>query len=181
MIRTEYTKRYCSNYTEIENYAEVIADTTQTWACHHRLETHTSDGEKRPVQLTPAELKALDMYYGRPPEELIFLTVKDHLSLHKKGNTNCKGHKHSEETKKKISEAQKGYKRGPTSKETKKKISNSLNGHEVSEETKKKISDDLRGHKLSEETKRKKSESMSKLGWRIDPTTGKRVWYRKES
>lgn len=103
--------------------------------------------------------------------------TKRKMSAAKKGK---KGHKHSEETKKKISIANKGNKIGPMSEEQKQKISNSLNGHEVSEEAKQKISDALRGYKFSEEHKRKLSESRSKLGWKIDTETGKRVYYKME-
>jgi hypothetical protein len=137
-------KRYCSNYTEIENYAEAIADTTQTWSCHHRLETHNSDGERRLVQLTVSELKALGMYYHRPPEELIFLTVKAHHILHKKGK-----------------------KRGPMSEETKKKLSAANKGRKLGT--------------LSEEAKKKLSAIHKGRSWKIDPTTGKRVWYKNGS
>ena len=47
------------------------ADNFIGWDRHHRLETHNSDGERRLVNLTVDELKALDMYYNRPAEELI--------------------------------------------------------------------------------------------------------------
>lgn len=95
---------YCRHPELIENYAQAIADTTQTWQAHHRLETHFSDGTERPrnAQLTGTELSALDMYYDRPPEELIFLTKEEHNKLHKIGT------KRSEETKQKMSEARKG-------------------------------------------------------------------------
>jgi hypothetical protein len=80
-------KKYCKfeDVQKIENYSEAINDKDNIWHCHHRLETHNSDGEKRLVQLTPEELKALDMYYNRPPEELIFLTREMHVSVHKSG------------------------------------------------------------------------------------------------
>ena len=173
---------FCSEPSKIENYDKAIADTTQTWQCHHRLETHTSDGEKRLVDLTAKELKALDMYYNRPPEELIFLTEKDHKSLHKKGK------KPKSETIEKVVLARKKKGNYKVSEETKQKISNSLKGHTppnkgkpMSDEQKLKLSNALKGHKVSEETKRKKSESMSKLGWKIDPLTGIRVYYKKEN
>lgn len=130
MIRLETVEKYCKNYTEIENYGEAMADTTQTWHCHHRLETHTSDGERRLVELTLKELKALDMYYHRPADELIFLTKSAHSSLHKR----------SEEAKEKISAANKGCK--------------------ISEEQRQKISNAQKGKTMSEEAKRKKSEAM---------------------
>lgn len=162
---SNYKSCVCSEPSKIENYDKAIADTTQTWECHHRLETHTSDGERRLVDLTQEELEALDMYYHRPPEELIFLTYKDHNSLHSKGK------RHTEETKRKLSNANKGKLKGkPRSEETKRKISIALKGR----------TSPNKGKKHSEETKKKMSESRSKLGWKIDPLTGKRVWYRKE-
>lgn len=96
---------YCTKPELIENYDKAVEDTTRMWDYHHRLETHTSDGERRPIDITRKELIALDMYYNRPPEELIFITKEDHLSLHHKGKNY--GHL-SEETKKKMSEAHKG-------------------------------------------------------------------------
>lgn len=82
-------KCLCVRPELIENYNKAISDTHQTWICHHRLETHTSDGEKRLVQLTKKELEALDMYYNRPPEELIFLTRADHIRIHEVGKEYC--------------------------------------------------------------------------------------------
>ena len=75
-------KCICNTPDLIENYDKVIADTERTWECHHRLETHSSDGKKRLTNLTKRELIALGMYYDRPPEELIFLTKTEHRRLH---------------------------------------------------------------------------------------------------
>lgn len=141
MINKRDILKYCKNYTEIENYDEALTDTTQTWICHHRLETHNSDGEKRSVDISRAELIVLDMYYNRPPEELIFLNCFDHNSLHHKGCNHWKGRKHSENSKRKISESRKGIGKGiPKSEEHKKKISESNMGKFVPPETCKKIS-----------------------------------------
>lgn len=81
-------ERYCKEYENIENFEKAKADNFKGWCCHHRLETHTSDGERRPVDITQKELKALRMYYNRPAEELIFLTTSEHRSLHTKGESN---------------------------------------------------------------------------------------------
>ena len=126
MISIQEVKRFCKNYTEIENYDKAIADTTQTWHCHHRLELIETGAV---VNSSRQDLIDWGIYYDRPADELIFLTAKDHNSLHHKGNTNNKGKKR---------------------------------------------------RSMSEETKLKISETISKMGWRIDPSTGKRVWYRKE-
>lgn len=108
---------YCRTPELIENYDKAIADDSQVWECHHRLETHNSDGEKRLVNLLAEELKALDMYFNRPPEELIFLTTSEHERLHKEGK-----------------------KRGPRSEEWKRKLSEALKGRKHSEEHKRKLS-----------------------------------------
>ena len=67
--------------TLIENYDKAIADTTQTWVCHHRRELE-------PDRKTVEDLKALGLYWNRPPEELIFLTSSDHWKLHTQGENN---------------------------------------------------------------------------------------------
>lgn len=73
---------YCKELEKVENYEQAKADNFIGWDRHHRLETHNSDGEKRLVDLTIEELKALDMYYNRPPEELIWLRNSEHTKLH---------------------------------------------------------------------------------------------------
>ena len=124
----EHVKYICKDLPDlIENYDKAI-DSDEVWDCHHKLETHTSDGQKRPVQLTIKELKALDMYYQRPANELIFLTKSEHRGLHNLGNSWCKGKKrpHSEEAKRKMSLAKKGKR---PSEETKRKMSLALKGN----------------------------------------------------
>lgn len=76
---------YCKDIEKIENYELAKANDFIGWDRHHRLETHNSDGERRLVDLTAEELKALDMYYDRPPEELIWLRSSEHTKLHWKG------------------------------------------------------------------------------------------------
>lgn len=134
---------YCTKPELIENYDKAVADTTRMWDCHHRLETHTSDGERRPTDITRKELIALDMYYNRPPEELIFITKEDHLSLHHKGKNYGPL---SEEHKKKISEANKGKVR---SDDARIKYSNAKKGKPAWN----------KGNKMSDEAKRKNSEA----------------------
>ena len=86
-LKTRWTQvnPFCSEYEKVENYEKAKADNFIGWDRHHRLETHNSDGEKRLIFITPEELIALDMYYNRPPEELIWLKHTDHSSLHHKG------------------------------------------------------------------------------------------------
>ena len=135
-------KRYCKEPEKIENYEKAKKDNFKGWHCHHRLETHNSDGERRLVNISMDELKALGMYYNRPAEELIFLTIREHNAFNKgkliseehkkkvseanKYNKHALGYHHSEETRKKISEA---HKDKPRSEETKKKIAEASKGN----------------------------------------------------
>lgn len=142
-------KYFCSSFTKIENYEQAVNDTAQTWDCHHRLETHNSDGERRLVDISAEELKALDMYYNRPASELIFLTRKDHQGLH------LTGKKLSEDIRKRMSKASKGK---PKSEEMKRKLSETRKGMTFSEEHKKNL-------------------SRSHLGKHWKPVDGKRVFF----
>ena len=138
-------KQYCKDYEKIENYEKAKAENFKGWHCHHRLETHTSDGERRLVDITQKELKALNMYYHRPAEELVFLPESEHNAYQKgkpksaetrkklKGNKNALGHCVSEEAKNKIAEAMKGEK-------------NPNYGKRYSEEHKKKLSEAHKGN-----------------------------------
>ena len=149
-------KRFCKDYTKIENYNKAVADITQVWDCHHRLETHNSDGKRRLVDLSKEELIALDIYYNRPAEELIFLTRSEHTSLHTENQISWNKNKtFSEEHKKKLSESHKGK--------------------HLSEEHKRKMSESHKGKVISEETKRKLSKVKKGKHWKI--IDGHRIWY----
>lgn len=132
--------KYCKDDPSlIENYDEAI-NSTEIYDCHHRLETE--------LNLTPKQLIEIGRYYKVPASELIFMTKSEHSRLHKSGcccseETKKKrsatmtgkkrgkyktpsgmvGKHHSEETKRKISEANRGRK---NSEENKKKISESI-------------------------------------------------------
>ena len=167
----EGVKYFCKDdISLIENYDKAISDQTQTWHCHHRREITTPK----------KQLLELGEYYQRPASELIFLTPFEHIALHKKGNKNSLGKHHSEEHKRKISEAMKGKNKGKTpwikgkhfSEEAKKKLSESLKGKtpwnkgkQLSEEAKRKISESLKGKHHNEETKLKMSEARKGLLW----------------
>ena len=171
-------KRYCSEIDNIENYEKAKAENFEGWNLHHRLETHTSDGERRAVDITREELIALDMYWHRPAEELIFLTKSEHISLHKKGkqlsdeikikmSVASKGKPKSEETKNRMSESRKGKKRITSgmkgkshSEETKKKISEAHKGNTHNVEWNNRISESMKGHSVSEETKKRIAEAI---------------------
>lgn len=79
-------KKYCKNYFEIENYKEAEKDGFNNWVCHHRLEIT----EDLCIGYYASELQKLNLYYNRPPEELIFLTKSEHGKLHKKAIDNTK-------------------------------------------------------------------------------------------
>lgn len=162
MIDEVRAKKYCKeDISKIENYDKAIADTTQTWICHHRTAIWWN--------CTTKDLIENKCYYHRKACELIFVTESEHKSLHHTGKTL------SDETKKKISEARKGK---PRSDETKMKISASnkgrpgtMKGRTHSEKTKLKMSETKKGnnnsfygHAHSEETKRKMSEAC-KAAW----------------
>ena len=165
MINEYYAKKFCcEDIGLIENYELAIADTTQTWHCHHR-------GEVLPCgRFSPNDLKKFGLYYKRPAPELIFLTKAEHNRLHKSGvplseehkkaiSDSKKGVPKSEATKKAMSEARKDV---PLSEEHKKALSDSLKGVPLSEDHKKAISDGLKGHSVSEATKKAIGEALSK-------------------
>ncbi len=115
---------YCLDFEKIENFDLAHKDNFKGWECHHRLETHNSDGERRLVDLSMTELLALGMYYNRPAEELIFMRVKDHRQLHLKGKPTWN----------------KGLKMGPWPEELNKRRSITMKGMKHSKERNKKIS-----------------------------------------
>ena len=138
-------EKFCKDYENIENYEAAKKDNFKGWHCHHRLETHNSDGERRLVDISQKELIALGMYYHRPANELIFLTSREHNAYNKgkpksdetrrkmKGNKNALGYRHTDEAKNKIAEAMKGEK-------------NPNYGKRYSEEHKKKLSEAHKGN-----------------------------------
>lgn len=160
MIHLRTVKKFCKDYTKIENYEEAVKDITQTWHCHHIL------GEI----LSREQLKDHDFYYDVPPCMLKFVTRAEHNSLHFKGK---KRTPFTEEHRRKLSESMKGKKHAPLSEETRRKISESQKGKtgfwkgkHHSDETRKKISEaekgrpsPMKGRTFSEETRRKISEA----------------------
>ena len=145
MINERNAKGYCcEDIRNIENYDKAIADTTQVWDCHHR-------GEILPCgRFTRDDLIRHGLYWHVPASQLVFIPSKEHISLHHLGNHP------SEETRRRLSEAQTGEK-------------NHLFGKHHSEETRRKMSDAQKGEKHpnfgkhhSEETKRRTSEAMKR-------------------
>ena len=139
MINEKIAKSFCKeDISKIKNYELAIADTTQTWHCHHIL------GEI----ITRQQLLEHDFYYDVPACMLKFVTKAEHTRLHKKG-------KHlSKETCKKMSEAHKGK---HLSKETCKKMSEAHKGK----------SSPRKGVTLSDETRRKLSELHKGKTWKL--------------
>ena len=165
-------KYYCKDYENIENYQKALADDFKNWEVHHRLETHNSDGERRLVDITADELKALDMYYNRPADELIFIPIYEHSRLHmkgkhlseetkkkigaaSKGNKNALGYRHTDEAKNKIAEAMKGE-------------NNPFYGRHHTEETRKKLKEARKGKHLGKDNsfygKHHSEETKKRIG-----------------
>lgn len=158
MICEKNTKQFCcQDISLIETY-EIAVSSPEKYECHHRLETHSSDGERRLVDLIVAELIALDMYYHRPASELIFLPHSQHTALHMKGKPKPK----SEEWRRKVAESHKGKPSG-------------WKGKKHSEETRRRIAEAHKGKPRSEETRKKIAEARKGKHWKL--VDGKRVWY----
>lgn len=154
-----YIDQYCrDDISKIENYDKAIADTTQTWHCHHRLETHKYKDRNRKEWVKRAEdisvemLQVFDVYYNRPACELIFLTSRVHHKLHRGGKAFFKGRQHSTKTKELFSKQRTGE-------------GNGMFGRKHSKETIKKLSDARKGKKLSTELRKRLSETRTGLYW----------------
>ena len=145
-------ERYCKEPEKIENYEKAKKDNFKGWHCHHRLETHNSDGERRPVDIPKKELKALGMYYNRPASELIFLPESEHNAIRKV----------SDETRRMMGESKKGEKNPNYGKPAWNK------GKKMSEEFCRKLREARKGKHHTEETRRKMGEAHK----------GKNIWTR---
>ena len=132
MISLRHVKKFCKDYTQIENYEEAVNDKSQTWDCHHIL------GEI----LTRQQLLDHNFYYDVPPCMLKFVTKAEHSQLHGKVKAGKKnsffGKHHTEESRARISASHKGILH---TKETRIKISESHKGKTLSEETRRKLSE----------------------------------------
>ena len=151
MIYLKNVKKFCKDdISLIESYDKAIADKTQVWQCHHRRETIFSK----------SDLIEIGEYYNRPACELIFLTKSEHMRLHHLGKH------HSEETRKKMSEANKGENNPRFGKPS------AFKGKHHSAETRKKMSESNKGknHPFfgkhhSEKTRRKLSKASIGKHW----------------
>ena len=156
----EHAKSDCSEVEKIENFEKAKLDNFKGWHCHHRLETHNSDGEERLVFISKEELKALDMYYKRPPEELIFMTSFEHLKLHNSGTHSALYGKHL------------------TDEHKRKAVATRMrNGsYKPSKEAIEKTASKNRGKKRTEETKRKQSEAGKKHSLETSKRFSTSIW-----
>lgn len=76
------------NITDVDGYEEAV-NSEKLYELHHKLETPTFYG-LNPESFglskfynTPEDLKDKNLYFQRPPEELIFLEQNQHRNLHK--------------------------------------------------------------------------------------------------
>ena len=137
MINKYQVLKFCKeDISKIKNYDKAIADTTQTWECHHMTETWWNCSKQ--------DLIDNECYYNRKACELIFLTKAEHRKLH------FKGKHHSEDTRRKMSESHNGH---SVSEETRRKISEAkkgkpshMKGKHHSEESLRKMSESHKGH-----------------------------------
>lgn len=164
MICEKTVRRFCcQDPSFIENYEEAM-ESDETYDCHHRREI--ADGKVLSVK----ELKEQDLYYNRPAEELIFLSHREHLSLHHKGK------KPSDEARRKIGDAHKGKKQSEEARrknaEANKGENNPMYGKHHTEEAKHKMADAKRGKPSG---MKGKSSPCKGRHWKL--VDGKRVWY----
>ena len=163
MIDSYRASKYCcEDITLIENYDKAIADDTQTWQIHHRDEIRTLPSGKT-VYRSQQELIESGRYYNCPANEFIFLTKAEHIKLHGKyrpslpkecyeraviTRRNNGNNRHSEETKRKLSEVHKGKSSWNKGKHYKcEAISKALKGNKLSDKTKEKMSQSRVGRK----------------------------------
>ena len=135
MISIEQSRKYCYEVELIENYDMAVADKEHMWHCHHRVETIMNCGKKelkaqgcyynRPAHelifLTGKEHRRLHSkgnknFLGRKHSEETRMKMSEakngekHPNFGKKGEKSPRfGKKHSEEAKRKMSEARKRY------------------------------------------------------------------------
>ena len=81
-----HMKRYVENgrIDLIENYELAAKDNLDGWNIHHRLELHPDCT----VRFTRQSLIKLELYYNRPPAELIWLSHSEHSRMHRKATLN---------------------------------------------------------------------------------------------
>lgn len=78
-------KRFCRNYTEVENYQEALSSPDR-WDLHHRMEIQP-DG----VLLSTEWMKEHNIYYDLDPCMMIFLPHSVHQRMHLAVKNHLKG------------------------------------------------------------------------------------------
>lgn len=202
MISESQAHRYCSEPLEkIENYTAAIADSTQVWHCHHRLEVQGQFINSAKL------LKKCGMYFNRPACELIFLTESEHHSLHsshmpedarRRISDANKGKTISEEHRLNLSVAMKGntnttgmlwWHNGTINKRAKECpgegwTAGRYYSQDTMEKLKRRLSESLKGHPPykgmtgkhhSEKTKQKMKDIHSNTKWWNNGVIGKKV------
>ena len=115
ITKIKLLEKYCTDYTKIENYESALKSPLR-YDLHHRREISENK--------SASDLIDENLYYHRPPEELIFIEAREHRILHKANL--------SAETRQKLSEALKGDKNPmfgkPKSAETRQKMSEAHRG-----------------------------------------------------
>lgn len=149
MINYYNVNQYCcDDISLIENYDKAINDDSQSWHCHHKLETE--------LNMSPKDLKEIGRYFNVPASELIFLTKSEHTKIHNK--------KLSEERRKNISISQRSYYKTHSiwNKGLKGVQESPMKGKHQTKESNEKNRLAHLGKYQSEETRKKRSESMKK-------------------
>lgn len=146
---------------------------------------HNAKGHKLSDEVKKKISEACKQYYQSHPGPRLGSVMpgylKNILNEVNKGNSYHKGHKHSEESKKRMSEKAKGRKHGPMSEETKQKLKEANSGRVRSEKARRKMSEAKKGKTpwnkglkmgpsknkgkklkpLSEETKERRKETLA--------------------
>ena len=190
MINKAQARKYCcEDITKIENYDKAIADTTQVWHLHHRLEL-TPDGA---FANTSDALKFYDQYYYRPANELIFLTRAEHRRIHNEDkalppaklhmrieerralealNRMREEKRHEREAAKKAKEEAKAHK--AAEREAAKKAKEEAKAHE--REATKKAKEEAKAHKAAEREAAKKAKEEEKARKAAEREAWRRMW-----
>lgn len=164
-----------TNYINGKVYIGSTINFSQRWGRHRhslRGKTHENSHLQRAWNKYGGSCFAFDILeYLNDPDELVkaeqfWLDIyrQEDIEFYNMGKCAYnarRGRCHSEETKRKMSEAQKGH---VVSDETKRKLSNAAKDRKMppaSEATRRKLSRALKGHVVSEKTRRKLSKALS--------------------
>ena len=133
----KYYSSLCNTSIDnVEGFDPEILESDRGWVLHHRLELEDKFGNPRDEEVSAWVLMRLGLYYNRPASELLWVRKGEHATMHNKlrkreawnkGKTNI----YDDETRKNISDTLKEYyKNNPktVSEETKKKMSESNKG-----------------------------------------------------